>query len=101
MLDGMKKEDIEHLASLSRIRLTEEEKERFEKDLSSIVSYVSVVSNIVSDEVESEPAVGVRYNIFRKDVITNEPNQYTKDILEEMPATDGRFLQVKKILKIE
>lgn len=101
MLYGMKKEDIEHLASLSRIRLTEEEKEKFEKDLSSIVSYVSVVSEIVSDEVDSEPEVGVRYNVFRKDEVTNEPNQYSEDILKEMPVTDGRFLQVKKILKME
>jgi aspartyl-tRNA(Asn)/glutamyl-tRNA(Gln) amidotransferase subunit C len=97
----MKKEDIEHLASLARIKLTEEEKETFGKDISSIVSYVSVVSDIVSEDSDKAPVVGVRHNIFRQDEITNEPGQFSDDIIKEMPDTDGRFLKVKKILKVE
>lgn len=97
----MKREDIEHLSLLARIELTEEEKVSLEGELSSIVSYVSVVSDIVSDDVDTAPSVGVVHNVFRKDEVTNKADQYTKDILAEMPATDGRFLQVKKILQTE
>ncbi|MCA9360541.1 Asp-tRNA(Asn)/Glu-tRNA(Gln) amidotransferase subunit GatC [Candidatus Nomurabacteria bacterium] len=97
----MKREDIEHLSLLARIELTEEEKVSLEGELSSIVSYVSVVSDIVSDDVDTAPAVGAVHNVFRKDEVTNKADQYTKDILAEMPATDGRFLQVKKILQTE
>jgi Asp-tRNA(Asn)/Glu-tRNA(Gln) amidotransferase C subunit len=57
-----------------------------------------VVSEIVADEAESVPQVGARYNVFREDMVTNEPDQYTKDILAEMPKTEGRYLSVKKIL---
>lgn len=101
MLGLMKREDIEHLALLARIKLTEEEKESMGEELSSIVSYVSTVSDIVSDDTSATPEVGPRYNVFRKDEITNQADEYTEDILAEMPATDGRFLQVKKILKTE
>lgn len=101
MLGLMKRDDIEHLAMLARIRLTEAEKDNLENELSSIVSYVSAVSDLVLDDASTEPQVGVRHNVFRKDVVTNEADQYTADILAEMPATDGRFLQVKKILQIE
>jgi len=95
----MKKAEIEHLASLARIRLTEAELESFESELSSIMAYVSTVSAIVADEVPNEPAVGAVYNVLRKDEVSNEPNQFSKDILNEMPERDGRYLQVKKILQ--
>ena len=97
----MKKEDVEHLANLARIRLSDEEKNKLPEELSSIVSYVSVVNDIAADDADSEPKVGARFNVFRKDEITNQPDQFTKDIISEMPTSDGRFLSVKKILNVE
>jgi len=101
MLSAMKREDIEHLASLARIRLTEEEKERLPEQLSSIVSYVSEVSDIAADGAATSPQVGAVHNVFRTDTVTNEPGTYTEAILGEMPQTNGRFLSVKKILSTD
>ncbi|MCA9362210.1 Asp-tRNA(Asn)/Glu-tRNA(Gln) amidotransferase subunit GatC [Candidatus Kaiserbacteria bacterium] len=94
----MKQEEIAHLANLARIRLSDEELENLEEKLSLIVEYVSVVSDIAAGDDDAAPQVGARHNVFRKDEVTNEPDQYTKDILAEMPATEGRFMAVKKIL---
>ena len=94
----MKREDIAHLGTLSRIELSEVELQTLEGELSSIVSYVSVISDIASDDVDMTPQLGARHNILRPDVVTNEPNEYTADMLAEMPATDGRYMKVKKIL---
>ena len=92
----MKREDIAHLATLARLELSEQELETFEGDLSSIMSYVSAISDIAS-EVEV-PEVGARHNIFRADVVTNDADAFTADLLAQMPHTDGRYLKVKKIL---
>lgn len=97
----MKQEEIAHLARLARIKLTNEELHRFEGELSSIVSYVSTISEIVADTADGVPQVGIRHNIFRKDEVTNEASQYTDDLLHEMPHTDGRYMKVKKILQTE
>ncbi len=94
----MNREDIAHLGTLARIELSEAELQKLEGELSSIVSYVSVISDIASLEAGGESQVGVRHNIFRTDAVTNEPNQYTDDLLREMPATEGRYMKVKKIL---
>lgn len=99
MLSRMNREEITHLATLARIRLGEAELVNLEKELSSIVEYVSVVSEIAADDAEAAPKVGARFNIFRKDEVTNQGDQYTKDILAEMPKTEGRYLAVKKILE--
>lgn len=97
----MKREDITHLASLARIKLTDQELISYETELSQIINYVSTVSSIAADEADTAPVVGARYNVLRPDVITNNPDQFTEAILREMPQTKGRSMAVKKILKTE
>jgi aspartyl-tRNA(Asn)/glutamyl-tRNA(Gln) amidotransferase subunit C len=97
----MTREEIVHLATLSRIALTEEELTRFTKELSAILSYVGAVQELAGDETPSEPLLGDRHNIFRQDIVSNEPEAYTESILNEMPETEGRYLKVRKILQIE
>lgn len=96
----MKREDIEHLATLARISLTDAEVEKLESELSSVMSYVSIVSDI-ADDATVVPEVGARFNVFRDDVVTNDANEYTSDLLAEMPHADGRYLKVKKILSTD
>lgn len=92
----MKREDIAHLATLARLELSEIELQNLESELSSIMSYVSVISDIA--DVDGSPLVGVRHNIFRPDEVTNAADEYTADLLAEMPRTDGRYMKVNKIL---
>lgn len=98
MLGRMQRTDIEHLASLARIKLTAEEAAQLEGELSSIMSYVGTVGAILGNDATAEPTVGPVHNVFRADEVTNQPDQYTEDILAEMPETHGRYLAVKKIL---
>ena len=95
----MNRDDITHLAALARLRLEDSELEQFEAQLPAIVDYVSAV-NSIADEGDTEPNPGVRPNIFRDDTITNQPNQFSDEIIQEMPHAEGRFLSVKKILNI-
>ena len=94
----MTKEEILHLGRLSRIKLSDEEVEQFGDEISAILEYVSTVNKISGEEGETKQ-VGARYNVFRKDEVTNEPNEYTDELLKEMPETEGRFMKVKKILQ--
>jgi len=96
----MDRKDITHLATLARIRLTAAELEQFDTELPAIVEYVSMVNSIAGD-TNTEPNPGVRPNVFREDAITNEPNEFSAEVIEQMPHSDGRFLSVKKILHIE
>ena len=102
MMQHMKRDDIKHLGTLSRIELTETEIDDFTKEISAILDYVSVVQDIVAeDEGETMPDLGARYNVFREDVVTNQPDSYTEEILAEMPRKQGRYLEVKKILNTD
>lgn len=90
---------IKHLAALARIELTEEELARYQTEMSAILEYVSAVSSIVGTDVDAEPEVGARHNVFRQDEVSHAPEQFTADLLAAMPKTNGRYLTVKKILE--
>jgi Asp-tRNA(Asn)/Glu-tRNA(Gln) amidotransferase C subunit len=62
------------------------------------MSYVSAISDMASEDADMTPVLGARHNILRPDVVTNEADEYTADLLAEMPYTEGRYLKVKKII---
>ncbi len=94
----MKKEDILNLASLSRIRITDEEAETLRTDVDAVLAYVSVINEITT-EGDLTKKVGVRYNVFREDEAKTLPDEHTETLLSESPVREGRFLKVKKILQ--
>lgn len=97
----MNKEEVEHLANLSRIELTGNESAAFAADISLVLEYVSQVKDIIAAEGSINKKLGPVYNVLREDKITNEPEQYTEAILNEMPKTNGRYLEVRKILNTD
>ena len=98
---SMTKEEVQHLAKLARIELSDAEVETFTTEMSAILEYVSQVKDIVGDADLSTKKVGARFNIFRKDEVTNNANEYTEALLKEMPETRDRFMVVKKILNTD
>jgi aspartyl-tRNA(Asn)/glutamyl-tRNA(Gln) amidotransferase subunit C len=96
----MNKEEIEHLASLARIRLTDTEIEAFAPQINAVLEYVSAINEITAN-VDLTKKAGVRRNVFREDEVTNTPGMYTQALLREAPKTQGHYVQVKKILQTD
>lgn len=94
----MTTDDVKNLAQLSRIALADNEVDSLKEEIESILDYVSIVKDIVS-EGGSEPSLGARYNVLRDDIISVNPGQFSTVLKEAMPHREGEFLAVKKILK--
>ena len=92
----MKTEEIIHLASLARIRLTSDEIASFAKDADQILAYVAQVKELSFGE--RKPIVPPHANPLRDDVATHKPGIYTDAILEAFPQRVERYALVKKIL---
>lgn len=93
----MERKDIEHLAKLSRIAVTDEEADALAKDITSILGYISEIEEITGNK-EEEKKVGALFNVMREDTNPHEPGIYTEDLLNLAPERDGRYVKVKKIL---
>ncbi len=93
----MTKEEILHLGRLSRIKMTDDEVVAFKAEIDPILEYVSAVDRLV-DSGDLRKVPGAVHNVFRDDVVSNEPGSYTKDIVGAFPKSRGGLLEVKKIL---
>ena len=92
-------QDIEKLAKLARISVTEEEKGGLVKEIGSILAYVDEIKKVTktSKEDKSEE-IGVVYNVMREDSNPHQSGIDTEKILNEAPKREGDYLKVKKIL---
>lgn len=91
----MQLKDIEALAKLARINLEESEKEVYLKEMDSILSYVDKIQEVATGN--TEPEIGLVYNVFRKDEVLDKSGESIK-IKEQFPECEGDFLKVKSIL---
>ncbi|OGD68690.1 hypothetical protein A2996_02990 [Candidatus Campbellbacteria bacterium RIFCSPLOWO2_01_FULL_34_15] len=88
--------DIEKLALLARIELSEEEKQKMVKEMDSILVFIDQIQK--ADVNITEREAGEVRNIMREDGEPHESGIYTEDILKEAPKTRGDYVEVKKIL---
>lgn len=90
---------ILHIANLSMIKLSDESVERMEKDLTSIMSYISQLFELDVDDVEETSQVTGLKNVFRDDGITNEFGEEIRDkLLKNAPKTRDGYVQVPRVL---
>lgn len=61
------KDEVEHIARLARIRLTEEQKEKMTKELGAILTYVEKLKEVDTTGVEPTAQVTGLESVFRKD----------------------------------
>jgi len=87
--------DIEKLAELSRISISDDEKKELEKEIPEILSFVEQVSDTVG---ELKKTTGNHYNVLRDDKEPHESNKYTKEMLKAMPNEKNGYLLVRKII---
>ena len=66
------KSDVEHVADLSNLKLTDSEKERFLDQLSKIVEFVGELSIVDTEGIEPTSQTTGLKNVLREDVIKTE-----------------------------
>jgi aspartyl-tRNA(Asn)/glutamyl-tRNA(Gln) amidotransferase subunit C len=62
-------EEVEHIARLSKLELSAEEKETYGTQLSSVLSYVSQLEEVNTDEVSPLANVTGLSNVWRDDSV--------------------------------
>ncbi|MCJ8329066.1 MAG: Asp-tRNA(Asn)/Glu-tRNA(Gln) amidotransferase subunit GatC [Lentisphaeria bacterium] len=60
--------DVDHIAKLARLTLTDEERERFQREIGAIVSYLDILQEIDTEGVEPTAHANPLGNVIREDV---------------------------------
>jgi aspartyl-tRNA(Asn)/glutamyl-tRNA(Gln) amidotransferase subunit C len=86
--------DVENLAELARIELSDEEKQTLLSDMEGILKYVKQIEEVKLDEVKP---VYEHYNSWREDEAA--VREFSKELITgQFPDSQDSFLKVKKIL---
>jgi aspartyl-tRNA(Asn)/glutamyl-tRNA(Gln) amidotransferase subunit C len=92
----IKREDIDHLATLARIALSEQEKVEFPAQLEAILAYVGEVSSVVTASDATPRAEALR-SVMRPDTHPREGGTFTAPILENAPHKEDGYVKVQQI----
>ena len=88
--------DVEHVAHLARLGLSDDELARLEGQLNHILEQYEILATVPTDHIAPTAQTIELENILRDDVV--RPSLPVEAVLGNAPARDGDFIVVPAIL---
>lgn len=88
-------QDVEHVAKLARLELTEEEKELYTKQLGDVLEYVNQMNEVDTSNVEPMTQVVDFVNVMREDEVHYDNTK--EELMANAPQEENGFFRVPKI----
>lgn len=96
MADRLTKTDVLHVAKLARLQLTDEQAERYQGQLTTVLEHFAKLGELDVDGVE--PMAHPIGLVNRLDDDHAQPSMPTESVLGNAPAVEGDFIAVPKVL---
>ncbi len=94
MIDGR---DVDHVARLARLALSEAEKARMREQLAKILQYIDALKALDVEGVEPTSHAVPLVNVLRDDEVT--PSLSGEAMLANAPERAGEFFRVPRIIE--
>ena len=94
---ALTKKEVEHIALLGRLKLTDEEIEKFSHQLSSILEYVEQLQQVNTDGVEPTAHVTGLENVMRPDKVDQWEGKTIKKSLALAPETEDDLVKTRSV----
>jgi len=91
------KEQVEHVAKLARLEVSEDEKAMFARQLSAILTYMDQLKEVDTEGVEPTATVLPTENVWREDAVRLSLAQ--EQALANAPEQADGFFRVPKIIE--
>lgn len=90
------KKEVEHVAHLARLNLSNEELQSMTGQLDTILSYVDKLAELDTSEVEPTTHVFSVTNAFREDLVKDSLPR--AEAIQNGPRQDGEMFQVPRVI---
>jgi len=90
-------EEVDHIATLARLGLTPEERERFRDQLTSILDYVNVLNQLDTSRIPPSAQVIRFENVTRPDVV--QASLAVEQVLANAPAREDDYFRVPPVFE--
>jgi aspartyl-tRNA(Asn)/glutamyl-tRNA(Gln) amidotransferase subunit C len=91
--------DIDHVAKLARLELTDEEKDRLRSQLGLILEHAAKVGEVAADDVRPTAYAIPRSNVLRPDDRT--PSLTQEEALANAPENEAGRFKVPRIAEVD
>jgi aspartyl-tRNA(Asn)/glutamyl-tRNA(Gln) amidotransferase subunit C len=91
------REEVQHVARLARLHLTDEEAERMREQLDAILAYIDKLRELDVEDVEPTAHAVPLVNVMRDDVLV--PCLPQEQALANAPDRAGEFFRVPRIIE--
>jgi len=95
----LEKKEIQHIANLARLELTEKELKTYGSQLSDVLSYIDQLQEVDVTDVEPTAQVTGLENIFREDEIEEWDESERGAALNQAPELENGQVKVKRVLE--
>lgn len=94
---SLSKDEVKHIANLGRLSLTEDEIEKYSKDLNNILGYIDTLQELDTKGVE--PMVGAveLKHVVREDKIDASSDELRANMLKNAPDSEETFIKVPQM----
>jgi aspartyl-tRNA(Asn)/glutamyl-tRNA(Gln) amidotransferase subunit C len=89
--------DIDHVARLARLALTEEEKRRLREQLGIILEHAARVQEVAAEDVPPTAHAVPRSNVFRAD--TPQPSLEHDEAIAGAPEVEAERFKVPRVVE--
>lgn len=94
---NIKKEDIEHIAKLSMLNLSETEIEKYRASMEEIVGFANKINELDTDGIEESAFASNMCNIFRKDEVKESFDR--DELLKNAPSSNGEAYSLPSMME--
>jgi aspartyl-tRNA(Asn)/glutamyl-tRNA(Gln) amidotransferase subunit C len=89
--------EVEHIAELAKLSLSDEEKERFREQLSAILDYAEILQRLDTEAIPPTATVLALRNVMAADQV--RPSFSREDVLANAPEAEDGCFKVQAILE--
>ena len=94
----LSKKEIEHIAKLARLELSDEESELYRDQLSDVLSYIGKLQEVDTTDVEPTAQVTGLENQLREDKAWDWDDAERQADLNQAPEREEEQVKVKRVL---
>ena len=93
----LSKEEVKKIANLARIEISEEESERYSRELSDILVFVEKLNEADTEGIEPIAHITGAKNVIREDKVVEYSDETKENIIDNFPEKKDRFDKVKAV----
>ena len=93
---AISKEEVIHIAKLASLNLSDEEIERYTKDMQEILGFANMINNVNTDGMNETVGANEKCNVLRKDEVVESSNR--EILLKNAPSQDDGMFRIPKVL---